>query len=164
MKIRISLVLTILLALMLFSCKSKTDMPETKQSAGQTFENGNIKISNAWIRPSAAGMNTAFFFNVTNSSKFSDTLISANSKVAEIVEIHETYEKGDDMMGMRSVEKVVIPASSTFEFKPMHHHVMLIKVIKDLKINDKGTVNLKFKNAGEINVTAKVVDKKIMKH
>jgi copper(I)-binding protein len=164
MKIRISLLLTTLLALMLFSCNSKTDMPETKQSAGQTFENGNIEISNAWIRPGAAGMNTAFFFNVSNTSDMPDTLISAKSEIAEIVEIHKTYEKGDDMMGMRSVDEVVISANSTFEFKPMHHHVMLIKIIDDLKINDEGIVNLNFKNAGEITVTAKVIDKKIMKH
>ena len=109
-------------------------------------------------------MNTAFFFNVYNSSEIADTLISVESKIAKIVEIHETFTKGEDMMGMRSVDFVEIPAGTNFEFKPMHHHVMLIKVIDDLKIEGEGIVNLNFKNAGKIEVKAKVIDKKIMKH
>jgi copper(I)-binding protein len=164
MKTRAAIVLVTLLTLIFFSCNSKTEMPETNETADQTFEQGNIKITDAWIRPGAAGMNTAFFFNVTNSSDMPDTLVAAESGIAEIVEIHETYEKGDDMMGMRSVEEVVIPANSTFEFKPMHHHVMLIKVINDLKIDDEATVNLKFKNTGDIKITAKAIDMKTMKH
>ena len=158
------LVLFLLISLIVLSCndKNKTlDIPETNS---EVIEKNNLKITNAWIRPGAAGMNTAFFFNVYNSSEIADTLISVESEIAEIVEIHETFTKGEDMMGMRSVDFVEIPAGTNFEFKPMHHHVMLIKVIDDLKIEDEGIVNLNFKNAGKIEVKAKVIDKKIMKH
>ena len=67
-------------------------------------------------------------------------------------------------MGMRSVDFVKIPAGTNFEFKPMNHHVMLIKVINDLKVDNVGIVKLNFKNAGNIDVNAKVIDKKMMKH
>lgn len=158
------LVVFFLISLIAFSCNDKNETVEKPEINSDVIEQGNIKITNAWIRPGAAGMNTAFFFDVYNSSENPETLLTAESQIAEIVEVHETFTKGEDMMGMRSVDFVEIAAGTKFEFKPMHHHIMLIKVVDDLKVDDEGTVKLVFKNAGEIEVKAKVIDKKIMKH
>jgi len=150
--------------LLVSSCNTddkKADVPDMKSEG---IEKGNLKITNAWIRPGAAEMNTAFFFDVYNSSEISDTLIGVESDLAEIVEIHETFKKGEDMMGMRSVDAVEIPGGKTFQFKPMHNHIMLIKVVNDLKVGSEGIVKLNFKNAGMIEVKANVTDKKMMKH
>jgi copper(I)-binding protein len=152
------LFLLLLTGFIFYGCNDSTDKGSKDQLKAGVFGQGSILISNAWIRPGASGMNTAFFFDVYNSSHISDTLLSAESELAEIVEIHETFTKGEDMMGMRSVDFVEIAGETKFEFKPMHHHVMLIKIIKDLKIDNEGIVKLRFKNAGDVVVTAKVVD------
>lgn len=120
----------------------------------------DIIIEKAWIRNASAGMNTALFFDAVNNSDTDDVLIKAYSNAAEVVEIHETFEDGD-MMGMREVKEVIIKANSMFSFKPMHHHVMLIKLKKDLNEGDKVDVTLTFKKAGEIKLSVPV-EKMIM--
>jgi len=92
--------------------------------------NIGITINNAWIRTSAMGSNTALFFEVVNSSDKPDTLLSAESKLAKAVEVHETFKRENDMMGMRKVKFVVIPPNNTIKFKPRDLHVMLINLTK----------------------------------
>ncbi|MFA7229614.1 MAG: copper chaperone PCu(A)C, partial [Melioribacteraceae bacterium] len=83
-----------------------------------------ITIKDAWIRPSVKDANSALFFEVTNNAAAADTLLSAKSELAEMVEVHETYKKENDMMGMREVEKVPVPAKSSVMFKPRGLHIM----------------------------------------
>lgn len=119
------------------------------------FSTVNIEIENAWIRNSAEGMNTALFFDVVNNGTEPDTLYKVSSDLAELVQIHETVKDGD-IMGMREVDFVVIKPNSTFNFKPMAHHIMLIKLKEDMKENAVGEAILYFKQAGEIKIKAPV--------
>lgn len=120
-------------------------------------QSSKILILDPWIRPSAEGSNSAFFFVVENTGKNADTLVAAKSSLSEVVEVHEMFKKGD-MMGMCEVPFVAIPAKSKVEFKPRDIHVMLIKMKNDLKIGETGEVVLVFKHAGEIKVKAAVRD------
>ena len=117
-----------------------------------------IKINDPWMRPSAEGSNTALFFEVVNKSDKPDTLFEAESDLAEVVEVHETFKRENDMMGMRKVKFVVIPPNSIVKFKPRDLHVMLIKLKRDLKVSEKGIATLFFKSAGKIKVEAVVRD------
>ncbi|NMB81038.1 MAG: copper chaperone PCu(A)C [Ignavibacteria bacterium] len=121
-----------------------------------------IEVKDAWIRTSAEGSNSALFFEVVNNSDYPDTLLSAESNLAEVVEVHETFKRENDMMGMRKVNFVVIPPKSTVKFKPRDLHVMLIKLKKDLRQNEKGDATLLFKIAGKIKVNAIVRDMQMM--
>jgi hypothetical protein len=123
-------------------------------SCGKVGEQ-NIEIKNAWIRNGFEGMNTALFFDVVNSGGGADTLYKAASDLAEIVQIHETFMQGD-MMGMREVENVVIEPNSNFNFKPGAHHVMFIKLKKNLNEGESGDVILFFRKTGEIKITVPV--------
>lgn len=122
-----------------------------------------ITIQDAWIRPAAANANSAIFFEILNKSGIADTLLSAQSNLAEIVELHETYKKENDMMGMREVHKVVIPANGIVKFKPLGLHAMLIGVLKDIRLGEHHEVALVFKSAGAIKVKAVVRDMPKMK-
>jgi hypothetical protein len=108
-----------------------------------------IEVKNPWIRISAKGSNTALFFDVVNKSDKPDTLLNAESDLAELVEVHETFKKENDMMGMRKVKFVIIPPNSTVKFKPRDLHVMLINLKNDLKSGDKGKATLHFKKSGK---------------
>jgi len=133
-------------------------------SVSQEIQNpkSKIQIHNPWVRVAAQGANTALFFVIENTSEKPDTLISAESKIADIVEVHETYSKGNDIMGMREVKFVEVPSRSKVEFKPRSLHVMLIDVVKDLRIGDKIHVVLTFKQAGKIKVKAVVQEMPMM--
>ena len=112
-----------------------------------------IKIKDPWLRPSSEKMATALYFVIENKSETADTLYQVDSDLAEKVEIHETYSEGD-MMGMRKVDFIIIKGSSSFELKPGAHHIMLMKLKKDIKDGNKGEFVLHFKRAGEIKITA----------
>ena len=114
-----------------------------------------IKIIDPWMRVGAEGKATGLFFKIENNSDKADTLYKAEFDLAGKVEIHETYDAGNDMMGMREVEMIVIPAKSTFELKPGSYHVMLMKLKQDIKKGDEGEITLFFKQAGEIKIKAK---------
>jgi len=112
-----------------------------------------IKIKDAWMRPSSEKMTTALYFIIENKSETADTLFQVDSDLAEKVEIHETYSE-DEMMGMRKVDFIVIESNSSFELKPGAHHIMLMKLKKDIKDGDTSEFVLHFKQAGEIKITA----------
>jgi len=113
----------------------------------------NINIKDPWMRPSSEKMATALYFVIENKTETADTLYQVDSDLAERVEIHETYSEGE-MMGMRKVEFIVIEGNSSFALKPGAHHIMLMKLKKDIKDGDQDEIVLHFKQAGEIKVTA----------
>jgi hypothetical protein len=115
-----------------------------------SFQGDNkLTIEKTWTRVSAEGTNTAFFFDVVNNSDKPDTLYNVESTVAEITEIHETY-KVDGKMGMRKIPFIVIPANSTFNFKPRSYHIMLIGLNKDINADDIVELTVYFKKAGKM--------------
>lgn len=126
-----------------------------------------IKIVDPWMRVGAQGQATGLFFKIENNSDKADTLYKVEFEPAGKVEIHETYDAGNDMMGMREVKFIVVPAKSTFELKPGAHHVMLMKLKRDIIKGYEGTVNLYFKQAGKIVIKAEAKEmtkKQMMDH
>jgi hypothetical protein len=125
--------------------KKQQDIPADEKSKVGTEVDGKMTLQNPWVRLAGKGMNTAMFLEIVNSTILNDTLISVDSDVAELVEIHETYRSENDMMGMRRVEYVEIPAGQKVTLKPMSLHVMLISLKNDLLLGDsvKATMNFK---------------------
>ncbi|MCU0342387.1 MAG: copper chaperone PCu(A)C [Ignavibacterium sp.] len=126
-----------------------------------------IKIIDPWMRVGAQGQATGLFFKIENNSEKADTLYKVEFEPAGKVEIHETYDAGNDMMGMREVGNIIIPAKSTFELKPGSYHVMLMKLKQDIKKGYIGDVTLHFKKAGKILIKAEAKDmmkKQTMEH
>ncbi|GJQ61720.1 MAG: transporter [Melioribacteraceae bacterium] len=123
-----------------------------------SFYGANLELTDPWIRPAATGMNTAFFVTIENTSELPDTLVNAFSDVSEVVEVHETYTTENDMMGMRHVEMIEVPAEGQLLLKPRSYHVMLIKLKENMKVGEKHKVTLEFKHAGKIEVEAVVRD------
>ena len=110
MKISTYLFLTILISIVAISgCKSDNQEEATQE----TVRSKVLSIDDPWIRPANSGTNTALFFKVVNGTDKPDTLYGAESDLAEIVEVHETYQKGADMMGMRQVDMVEILKTSS---------------------------------------------------
>ena len=112
-----------------------------------------IKINDPWMRPSFEKMTTALYFIIENNGVKADTLFKVDCGFAGKVEIHETYSEAD-MMGMRKVDFLVIKGKSSFELKPGAHHIMLMKLKKNINDGDKAEFVLHFKQAGEIKITA----------
>ena len=57
-----------------------------------------------------------------------------------------------DVMEMRQLDAIDLPAGKTVEFKPGGLHVMFIGLKQPLAIGSKVPVTLKFEKAGEVKV------------
>jgi copper(I)-binding protein len=126
--------------------------------AQTTNHQSQLTIINPWFRPAAEGSNTAFFFEAVNNSDKPDTLFKAESQLSELVEVHETYSKGNDIMGMRRIDFVEIPPKSVVKFKPRDLHIMLLRLNTNLKIGEKGKIKLFFKRNGIVEIIGIVKD------
>lgn len=156
------LIITLTIAACIFSCsEKKQDDPNTESDSAVRLT--GMTIENVWTRVGAERGNSAMYFDIVNNTPNDDTLITVRSEAADLVEIHETYKKEEDRMGMRRVEMVPVPANSTTRFKPMGHHVMLIKLTRDFKTGDTLNAALTFKNAGEIKISS-IVNNVEMQH
>ena len=101
------------------------------------------------------GANTGAFMIIKNSGNLPDKLVAADSDVAENVEIHLSEMK-EDVMIMRQVDGVDIPANGQAELKPGGYHIMLIGIKQDLKEDDVVTLILVFEKSDNITVEAEV--------
>ena len=120
------------------------------------FVSGNgIVIKNQWVRPGAEKMSTALYFTIENDGNETDTLYSIDSDISSMIQMHETYSKGD-LMGMREIGQIVINPGEKVTLEPGGMHIMVMKLKKDLKIKDKVDFNLHFRKAGDIKITAEV--------
>jgi copper(I)-binding protein len=88
----------------------------------------------AWVRGTVAQQQaTGAFMQLTSAQ--GGKLVLVQSPVAGMVEIHEMAMEGN-VMKMRAVAGVDLPAGKAVEFKPGGYHVMLMGLKKPLKEGD----------------------------
>lgn len=128
---------------------------EEKTSEGKA-EIGSLHLMNAHSRPAVAGNNGVVYLTISNQGSEPDRLISIQTGVARVVEMHETVIEAD-IAKMRPVsEGVIIPGKSQVAFEPGGLHIMLVDLIRDLKIGDTITLTLNFENAGSVEIQVPV--------
>jgi copper(I)-binding protein len=81
--------------------------------------------------------------------------VGASCTAAKTVEMHESYLEGN-MMKMRLVAGIDVPAGGKVEFKPGGYHIMLIEPVVPLQTGNKVVVNLTFEKAGQVTVNADI--------
>lgn len=111
-----------------------------------------VEVKNYWMRPGAKDGNSAVYADIINHSDRPDTLYGISTDLSNVAQVHETFKKEDETMGMRHIDFIEVDANSTLQLKPGGYHLMLIKLQKDFMEGDKGKVTLVFKNAGEIEI------------
>ena len=124
-------------------------------------EDEGITVTDPWGRTSpAAAENGAFYMMLTNNGSSDDTLLSASTDACGMVELHEMYDKGDGVMGMRPVEggNIPVPAGGSAELKPGGLHVMCMMKQVDFEAGTEVPITLTFENAGDMEVTAVIRD------
>lgn len=99
-----------------------------------------VTVTEAWVRGTVAAQKATGAFMKVKSSEDA-RLVSAASPAARIVEVHEMAMK-DNVMTMRAVDAIALPAGKTVELKPGGYHVMLIDLVKPLAAGEKVPVQL----------------------
>ncbi len=101
---------------------------------------GQVAVTNAWVRATVPGQHATGMFG-TFTAKQDSTLVSASSPVANTVEVHEMKMEGD-VMKMRAIPALALPAGQAVALKPGSYHVMLMGLKKPLP--DGSSVPIKF--------------------
>lgn len=120
---------------------------------------GQLSVADAWGRTSpASAANGAFYMNVVNDSGSDDALLSVATPACGMAELHEMYDQGEGVMGMRPVagQRIPVPAGETVELKPGGLHVMCMNKTAAFETGETYPLTLTFEKAGAIEVTAEI--------
>lgn len=117
-----------------------------------------VSIKDPWVRATVSQQKaTGAFMQITSTQDA--RLVEARSPVAGVVEVHEmTMEK--DVMKMRAVPALDLPAGKAVELKPGGYHVMLMDLKQQMKAGDTVPLTLvvegKDKKRSSVEVKATV--------
>jgi copper(I)-binding protein len=109
-----------------------------------------VKVEGAWARPTVAGQQGGGGF-LTLTSPTADRLLGGSTPAAERFELHSMTMKGD-VMEMRQVPAIELPAGRPVKLEPGGLHVMFIGLKQPLAAGSKLPVTLRFEKAGEVKV------------
>ncbi|WP_431097569.1 copper chaperone PCu(A)C [Polaromonas aquatica] len=104
-----------------------------------------VKVEGAWARATVQGQKgTGAFMSLT--AKDGAQLVGVSSPVAGVAEVHEMKMEGD-VMKMRAVPSLALPAGKKVELKPGGYHLMLMDLKAPLAKDSTVPVTLLFKDA-----------------
>src|SRR5262249_4375694 len=114
----------------------------------------DVTVSDAWTRSTVPGQKVAGVF-MRIVSTVDTALIEATSPSAKIVEIHEMTKEGN-VMKMKAVDRLPVPAEKPVELTPAGYHMMLFELKAPLNVGDKVPLKLTFENRGGRKLTVDV--------
>jgi periplasmic copper chaperone A len=123
-------------------------------SAAALAQGDDVKITDAWARATPGGAQTAAAY-VTVESTAGDRLTGASTPAAQKADIHEMTMEGN-VMKMRQVDGVDLPAGKPVTLKPGGYHIMLTGLAKPLQEGQTFPLTLDFAKAGTRQITISV--------
>lgn len=101
-----------------------------------------VTVKEAWVRATVPQQKATGAFMQIQSAQDSK-LVAASSTVTPVVEVHEMAMQ-DNVMKMRQVPAIALPAGKTVELKPGGYHVMLMDLKQQVKAGDTVPLTLVF--------------------
>lgn len=115
---------------------------------------GQVNVAEPWVRGTVAQQKaTGAFMKITAPS--TSRLVQASSPVAGVVEIHE-MAMVDNVMKMRAIAGLDLPAGKPVELKPGGYHVMLMDLKQQLKPGETVPITLVFEGADKKRDTLEI--------
>ena len=103
-------------------------------------QNAGLTVEDAWVRATVPNQHaTGAFMRLTAAE--SGRLVGVESQAAKHVEVHEMAMQ-DNVMKMRQVAGIALPAGQAVELKPGGYHVMLIDLAGQISPGDHVALTL----------------------
>ncbi len=110
--------------------------------SASAWAQSSVEVKEPWVRATVAQQKaTGAFMQLT--AKADSKLVEAKSPVAGVVEIHE-MAMDNNVMKMRQIPGLALPAGKAVELKPGGYHVMLLDLKGQVKEGDVVPVTLVF--------------------
>ena len=114
----------------------------------------SVSVKDAWVRATVPTQKTTGAF-MQLSSPAATRLVEVRSPAAAVVEIHE-MAMDNNVMKMRAVKGIDVPAGKTVELKSGGYHVMLIDLKAQVKAGDAVPLTLVFEDKDKKRQTVEV--------
>jgi copper(I)-binding protein len=123
-------------------------------AAAAFAQSSAVEVTQAWARatPGKAENGAAY---LTLQSAAADRLTSVSTSVAKKAELHTSSMEGN-VMKMRPLAGVDLPAGQPVTLKPGGTHIMLLGLSEPLQAGKSFPLTLHFEKAGDRNVTVAV--------
>jgi len=120
-------------------------------------EAAKITVTDAWARAAAiVGGNGAGFFVLENHATEDDELLRVEAGISKAAELH-TMTMDGNIMRMRKLDSLPLPANGKSVFAPGGNHVMFIGLKAPLKEGESFPLTLVFKKAGAVAVDVAIL-------
>ncbi len=114
------------------------------------IEHGGIVIDHPIMHPPLGNPSmTVGYMSLLNKGHHDDRLVGVQSDIADRIELH-THKMDGDIMRMRKVDGVDIPAGGKAVFEPGGLHLMIFGLKERLITGDEIEVELEFEQAGKV--------------
>ena len=110
-----------------------------------------VVVSDAWARATVPGQQATGMFATLTATQDSK-LVGGSSPVAGTVEVHEMKMEGD-VMKMRAIPALALPAGQAVALKPGSYHVMLMGLKKPLPDGSSVPIKLVVEDAQKKQTT-----------
>jgi len=144
------------LAFFLLLCGTEAVVEAQAQTQGQQKAQAQALVQDAWARPTVQGQTVGGGYFRIDGGPTNDRLLGATTDIAQSAELH-TMRMDGDVMRMRQLDSVEVPAKQMVEFKPGGMHVMLIGLKTPLKVGNVFPMTLRFEKAGPVAVNVRVL-------
>ena len=104
-----------------------------------------VSVTEPWVRATVPQQKATGFFAQLRAPRGA-RLVAATSPLAATVEVHEMRMQGDNVMRMRPVAALPLPAGERVELKPGGYHVMLMDLKQQAKPGERVAVTLVFED------------------
>ncbi len=117
---------------------------------------GALTIQHPWARATATAAKVgALYLTIYNNGSDADRLLGVSTDAAEKCELHLSETSGDVMI-MRMVDSMDVPAGGSASFAPKGAHVMLMGLKAPLKKGTHFAATLHFEKTGDVAIEVAV--------
>lgn len=114
-------------------------------ACGALHAQTTVEVGQAWVRATVPGQTgTGAFMNLT--ARDAARLVGVSSPAAGVAEVHEMKMDGD-IMKMRALGVLELPAGQTVQLKPGGYHLMLMDLKQPLARGASVPLTLRFQDA-----------------
>ena len=125
-------------------------LPMAAQAHGSATQHGSLTLEAPWTRAAGPGGQGAGFLTIRNTGA-ADRLLSASTPAAGRTELHTMLRDGD-IMRMRQVEAIAVPANGAVSLAPGGLHIMLLGLTRPLVVGESVPLTLVFEQAGAVTL------------
>jgi len=125
--------------------------------ATTTVARAEISVSDAWVRATPPGAQTAAVYLSLHNNGADDVLLGASTNVAQEAQLH-THRHEQGMMRMEQVASFDVASGATVSLEPGGKHLMLMDIFSPMKPGESVEIELFFRLNKPLKLTVAVRD------